>query len=65
MGKFDIKVIGIYQDIRLFSDEITTPDSTRDLLVRAQSWPVERAQAAALWPSSYIDTHISYYGVIT
>ena len=57
MGKFDIKVTGIYQDICLSSEEIATPDSTRDGLVRAKSWPAVRAQAATLWPSS---SRVSY-----
>ena len=52
MGKFDIKDTGIYHDMSLFSAKIATTDSTRDGLVRAQSWPVVRAQQATLWPNS-------------
>ena len=52
MGKFDNKDTSIYHDISFFVAEIPTTDSTRDGLVRAQSWPVVRAQPATLGPCS-------------
>ena len=56
MGKFDNKVTGISPDVSFFTGEIATTDSTHDGLLRAQSWPVAKAQAATLWPSS---SHVS------
>ena len=48
MGKFDNKDGGIYHAISFFFAEIATTDG----LVRAQSWPIVRAQATTLWPST-------------
>ena len=58
MDKFDNKVTGSHHDICFFSKEMTTHDSTRNGLVRAQSLPVVRVQAATLWPgSSCVEIH--------